>query len=95
MVIWVSRLVFQKLVAIFLAHALLPFVAKMSNDLLEFVEKPREVQILDETYFSNSLPKISMKFGLDGKNENAKKLMLTSVIYLTFIQLTFLFDKIF
>lgn len=31
----------------------------------------------------------------DGKNENAKKLMLTSVIYLTFIQLTFLFDKIF
>ena len=31
---------------------------------------------------------------LDGKNENAKKLMLTSVIYLTFIQLTFLFDKI-
>ena len=32
---------------------------------------------------------------LDGKNENAKKLMLTSVIYLTFIQLTFLFDKIF
>ena len=32
---------------------------------------------------------------LDCKNENAKKLMLTSVIYLTFIQLTFLFDKIF
>ena len=32
---------------------------------------------------------------LDGKNENAKKLMLTSVFYLTFIQLTFLFDKIF
>ena len=32
---------------------------------------------------------------LDGKNENAKKLMLTSVIYLTFIQLIFLFDKIF
>ena len=32
---------------------------------------------------------------LDGKNENAKKLMLTSVIYLTFIQLTFFFDKIF
>ena len=32
---------------------------------------------------------------LDGKNENAKKLMFTSVIYLTFIQLTFLFDKIF
>ena len=32
---------------------------------------------------------------LDGKNENAKKLMLTSVIYLTFVQLTFLFDKIF
>ena len=32
---------------------------------------------------------------LDGKNENAKKLMLTSVIYLTFIQLNFLFDKIF
>ena len=32
---------------------------------------------------------------LDGRNENAKKLMLTSVIYLTFIQLTFLFDKIF
>ena len=28
--------------------ALLPFVAKMSDDLLEFVEKPREVQILDE-----------------------------------------------
>ena len=32
---------------------------------------------------------------LEGNNENAKKLMLTSVIYLTFIQLTFLFDKIF
>ncbi len=32
---------------------------------------------------------------LDGKNENAKKLMFTSIIYLTFIQLTFLFDKIF
>ena len=32
---------------------------------------------------------------LDGKNKNAKKLMFTSVIYLTFIQLTFLFDKIF
>jgi protoheme IX farnesyltransferase len=32
---------------------------------------------------------------LDGKNENAKKLMFTSVIYLTFVQLTFLFDKIF
>ncbi len=32
---------------------------------------------------------------LDGKNENAKKLMLTSVIYLTCVQLTFLLDKIF
>ncbi len=32
---------------------------------------------------------------LDGKNENAKKLMLTSVVYLTSVQLTFLFDKIF
>ena len=32
---------------------------------------------------------------LYGKNENANKLMLTSVIYLTLIQLTFLFDKIF
>ena len=32
---------------------------------------------------------------LYGKNENAKKLMLTSVVYLTFIQLIFLFDKIF
>ena len=32
---------------------------------------------------------------LDGKNESAKKLMITSVIYLTFVQLTFLFDKIF
>ena len=32
---------------------------------------------------------------LDGKNENANKLMLTSVIYLTLVQLTFLFDKIF
>ena len=31
---------------------------------------------------------------IDGKNENARKLMVTSVIYLTFIQLTFLFDKI-
>ena len=28
--------------------ALLPFIAKMSDDLLEFAEKPREVQILDE-----------------------------------------------
>ena len=32
---------------------------------------------------------------IDGKNENAKKLMLTSVIYLTCVQLTFLLDKIF
>lgn len=31
---------------------------------------------------------------VDGKNENARKLMVTSVIYLTFVQLTFLFDKI-
>lgn len=28
--------------------ALLPFVAKMSDDLLEFDEKPKEIQILDE-----------------------------------------------
>ena len=32
---------------------------------------------------------------LYGKNENAKKLMFTSVIYLTCVQLTFLLDKIF
>ena len=32
---------------------------------------------------------------LDGKNVNAKKLMLTSIIYLTCVQLTFLLDKIF
>ena len=32
---------------------------------------------------------------INGKNENARKLMVTSVIYLTFVQLTFLFDKIF
>ena len=32
---------------------------------------------------------------LDGKNENAKKLMFTSIIYLTCVQLTFLLDKIF
>ena len=32
---------------------------------------------------------------LDGKNDNAKKLMFTSVIYLTCVQLTFLLDKIF
>ena len=32
---------------------------------------------------------------LDGKNENANKLMLTSIVYLTLVQLTFLFDKIF
>ena len=31
---------------------------------------------------------------IDGKNENARKLMVTSVIYLTFVQLIFLFDKI-
>ena len=29
-------------------HALLPFVAKMNEDLLEFSEKPKEIQILDE-----------------------------------------------
>jgi len=28
--------------------ALLPFVAKMSDDLLEFAEKPKELQIIDE-----------------------------------------------
>ncbi len=32
---------------------------------------------------------------LDGTNDNAKKLMFTSVIYLTCVQLTFLLDKIF
>ncbi len=32
---------------------------------------------------------------LDGTNENAKKLMFTSIIYLTCVQLTFLLDKIF
>ena len=32
---------------------------------------------------------------IEGNNENAKKLMITSVMYLTFIQLTFLIDKIF
>lgn len=31
----------------------------------------------------------------NGNNENAKKLMVTSIIYLTLVQLTFLFDKIF
>ena len=30
---------------------------------------------------------------IDGKNENAKRLMLTSIIYLTLVQLTFLLDK--
>ena len=28
--------------------ALMPLIAKMSDDLLEFCEKPKEVQILDE-----------------------------------------------
>ena len=32
---------------------------------------------------------------IDGKNDNAKKLMFTSIIYLTCVQLTFLLDKIF
>ena len=36
----------------------------------------------------------SYKLFIDGKNQNARKLMVTSVIYLTFVQLTFLFDKI-
>lgn len=36
----------------------------------------------------------SYKLFVDGKNKNARKLMVTSVIYLTFVQLTFLFDKI-
>jgi len=31
---------------------------------------------------------------IDGKDENARKLMVSSVMYLTFVQLTFLFDKI-
>jgi len=31
---------------------------------------------------------------IDGKNKNARQLMISSVIYLTFVQLTFLFDKI-
>ena len=30
----------------------------------------------------------------DGKNENAKRLMLTSIVYLTLVQLTFLLDKV-
>ena len=37
----------------------------------------------------------SYKLFLDDKNENAKKLMITSVLYLTFVQLIYLFDKIF
>ena len=36
----------------------------------------------------------SYKLFVDGKNKNARKLMVISVIYLTFVQLTFLFDKI-
>ena len=32
---------------------------------------------------------------IDGKNENAKRLMLTSIVYLTLVQLTFLLDKVF
>ena len=31
---------------------------------------------------------------IDGKNENAKRLMLTSIVYLTLVQLTFLLDKV-
>ena len=31
---------------------------------------------------------------IDGKNESAKRLMLTSIIYLTLVQLTFLLDKV-
>ena len=30
---------------------------------------------------------------IDGKNENANRLMLTSIVYLTLVQLTFLLDK--
>ena len=30
---------------------------------------------------------------IDGNNENAKRLMLTSIVYLTLVQLTFLLDK--
>jgi len=30
----------------------------------------------------------------DGNNENAKRLMLTSIVYLTLVQLTFLLDKV-
>ena len=30
---------------------------------------------------------------IDGRNENAKRLMLTSIVYLTLVQLTFLLDK--
>ena len=31
---------------------------------------------------------------IDGKNENANSLMLTSIVYLTLVQLTFLLDKV-
>ena len=31
---------------------------------------------------------------IDGNNENAKRLMLTSIVYLTLVQLTFLLDKV-
>ena len=31
---------------------------------------------------------------VDGNNENAKRLMLTSIVYLTLVQLTFLLDKV-
>ena len=37
----------------------------------------------------------SLVLFLDGKNKNARQLMFTSIIYLTLVQLTFLFDKIF
>ena len=36
----------------------------------------------------------SLVLFLYGKNQNAKQLMFTSIIYLTLVQLTFLFDKI-
>ena len=61
---------------------LTPFLCEKSKSVIS-VEKDYHLYEESKQKFSNI------------KNENAKKLMLTSVIYLTFIQLTFLFDKIF
>ena len=57
----------------------------MHPKFFKYLEDTKEAGLLETWLHSN---------GMMVNDKNARKLMVTSVIYLTFVQLTFLFDKI-